>query len=338
MLKGKLSRDRPAEPKMPNYQTVRDSPASKKRLVLGMDFRIERLDASNVASSREKAAEQGKRKGEKLFQQAMAILKDDFPPNERENEDQYREYFYDEYSGSWFVNIAVSNSGEVIGLCMYDHRTDQNIYIPNLVAVHRDYRRRGIGKALMSRSMEECRARTSDGNNMMVLAEIEVPDDSLSGEQAYLTNVARPAFHDNVTKLKAIRLPSGEPLIYSVPVMATDEEREEAAREGNPLEPAPLLFCMRSFKDSEDGEVGSREVAKLLVWFYKGYLELQCHDVKSEEVDSLLAETLGMLAPEVQPDAFLKTLQENQDHYAVLDMVPEMRLQLSKIGDIRKDN
>lgn len=306
----------------------------RTKLREGHDFRVIRLDASNVCSNKKKIAKEGKQEGEKLFQGLMGLLRDNFPATEIENEAQYRRYFHDKYGANWFVEVAVDNAGKVIGASLFSYSQDQNVAMYNIVTVDQSSRRKGVGGALVESMIKNAgkMAAKSGAKARFVIGEIEQPDSSYTGAEGKMRNLIRPRFHDNVSKLQAIKLPDGKPLIYLLPIMATDEERREAKESGKPMEPEPLMFCLRSL----DGKttVSAKEVAELLIWFYKDYLEAECSDVKKEEVNNLLAIALYHLSTLTQSE--IEALLNSGNRKTIINSIREPELKFANISQVRK--
>jgi hypothetical protein len=312
---------------------------SKSRLEPGLDFSFIRLDRNIVCSNKRNVQKEGKAEGERLFQGLIRLLKDNFPPSEIENEAQYRRYFFDKYGGDWFVDVAVDNSGKVIGASLYSYSRDANLTMYNIVAVDRDKRTRSVASALVSRMIERSNRRAVEANGRgvdYVIGEIEQPDPSFTGEGARLRNHIRPMFHDNTSQIRAIRLQDGSPLIYLLPIMASDSERMNAQIAGEPYEPEPLMFCLRPVSTNEAEGISSKEAARLLIWFYKDYLEAECSDVRPDEVNALLSQSLSKLAPGIAPDRFEALLGEGKRaRPEILSLIPETRLEFMKIAECR---
>lgn len=310
---------------------------NKERLIEGLDFRIVRLDRSNVCGNKKNVKKEGKEESEKLFQGMLQLLGDNFPASEIENEAQYRRYFYDRYAASWFVEIAVDNAGKVIGASLYSYCREVNLVMYNIVAVDNEYRQRGIASALVSKMVESSNKRAIEvvgSPALYVMGEIEQPDSSFTGEEGRIRNEVRPPFHDNVSKIRAIRLPDGTPLIYLLPIMATDQEREEVAKAGKPFKPEPLMFCLKPLTKPEGEGISSKEAAKLIIWFYKDYLEAECSDVKREEVNELLAGTLAKLATNADEKTIKALLDGGRKNDAkIIDIIPEAQLRFVKISE-----
>ncbi|MFH1785165.1 MAG: hypothetical protein ABH842_01935 [Candidatus Micrarchaeota archaeon] len=309
---------------------------TKTRLIEGIDFRVVRLDASNVASNKKKVKEQGKVEGEKLFQGMLKLLQDNFPASEIENEAQYRRYFYDRYSANWFVDVAVGNDGKVIGASLYSYCQDVNLVMHNIVVVDKDHRLGRVADSLMSRAVlnSNIRARETVGQDAeYVMGEIERIDPSIDGEEGRMRNVIRPTFHDNISRIRAIQTTDGEPLEYLLPIMATDQERQEAAAQGEPFEPESLMFCLRPLIRDEKAGIGSKETAKLLIWFYRDYLEAECSDIKPQKSRYLLAVTLAKLAPKANVERLEELLQSKRNDAKVIELIPDVQLSFMKVSE-----
>ena len=261
--------------------------------------RVTRLDSTNVARNKKNVKKEGKAEGERRFQQALQIMRDSFPQSEIENEAQFRSYFHDKHSDSWFVRVAVNNDGDVIGVRTYSYKGEMNLIMLNITAVKKEYARQGVSKALEG-NMLWYADKIGERNPLPVLcaiAEVERPDFAkYAGEEGKIRNVIRPAYHDRVSGRWPLLLPDGEPFIYLLPIMATDAERADAKTAGEPLEPEPLMLCIRPIALKREDGMSSKELARLIIWFYKGYLEAECTDVKTEEVNALLAVALVKLA------------------------------------------
>jgi hypothetical protein len=138
---------------------------------------------------------------------------------------------------------------------------------------------------------------------LYAIAEVERPDmransplrKELSEEDLFLRNVVRPGYHDNVTIRQPTKLPNGEPFIYDLPIMATAAERKEAQEAGKPLEPEPLMFCIKPIGAEDKKGIMSGELKRLITWFYVGYLVEECSDVKKKEATELLNKALATL-------------------------------------------
>lgn len=309
----------------------------KTALVAGMDFSFIRLDITNVSSNKRNVKKEGKTEGEKLFQGLMVLLKDNFPPNEIESEPQYRRYFSDPCAADWFVDVAVDNSGKVIGASLYSYSRQMNLAMLNIVAVDKDSRQQGVASALMARTIERSNRvslETCGRGIDYIMAEIESLDPSITGAEGRMINHVRPAFHDNTTLIRAIRLQDGSAFTYLLPIMASDQERAEAEKAGEPFEAEPLMFCLRPIsKDEKDG-ISSREVAKLLIWFYKDYLEAECSDMRREEVNELLSITLSKLSGGIAPERFMAFLEKGpKQRSGAIELVPEVKLDFVKIAE-----
>ncbi len=310
---------------------------AKSRLEPGLDFTFIRLDRNNVCSNKKNVQKEGKAEGERLFQGLIRLLKDNFPPSEIENEAQYRRYFFDRYGGDWFVEVAADNSGRVIGASLYSYSKDANLAMYNIVAVEKESRTRGVASALVSQMIGRSNQRAVETNGRgidYIVGEIEQPDPSLSADEAHLRNHVRPLFHDNTSLIRAIRLQDGSPLIYLLPIMASDSERAAAQASGEPYEPEPLMFCLRPISGKEADGISSKEAARLLIWFYKDYLEAECSDVRPDEVNSLLSRSLSKLAPDTAPGRFEALLgQGKRARREIAALIPETRLEFMKIAD-----
>ncbi len=310
---------------------------AKRPLVPGLDFAFVRLDCSNVCSNKRNVKKEGKEEGERLFQGLMGLLRSNFPQSEIENETQYRRYFFDKYGGDWFVDVAVSNSGTVIGASLYSYSREANLVMYNIVAVEKGSRQQGVASALVARMIECSNKRAKEHGRHgidYVIGEIERPDPALEGEEARLCNSIRPAFHDYTSHIRAIRLQSGEPLIYLLPIMASAAERQAAEDAGEAMESEPLMFCLRPVSGKEAEGIQSREAARLLVWFYKDYLEAECSDVRRDEVNRLLSQSLSSLSPGVEASVFESLLEQGKaGRQQLLMLVPEERLSFMKISD-----
>ncbi|MDD2655775.1 MAG: GNAT family N-acetyltransferase [Candidatus ainarchaeum sp.] len=328
---GKKEEICPEERPFLHRKSKKERISTERPLLLGQDFSIVKLGGSNVPSSHRTAAKEGKERGEKVFQGMMKLLKECFPPSEIESESQYREYFFDENSENWKVNVAVDKSGKAIGVSLYSISPEMDLIMYNIVAVSPEHRHRGVARELVSSMLD------SSGSAAYVMGEIEQPDPSLSGEEARMRNIVRPAFHDSISKLRAIRLEDGSPLIYLLPIMASEEERQEAANSGEPLEPEPLMLCLRPLKSHERNGIPSQEAGKMLLWFFKDYLEAECSDVRPSEVNELLSQSFAKLAPGTDAQEFRRLLDGGrQNDAAILGMIPGTQLRFMKISECSK--
>lgn len=265
------------------------------------EFKIIRLTSDIVSRNKRRLDSDSKKGGERLFAGLMALLNRNFPPNEIENAAQFRRYFYDKYSANWFVEAAVEPRGNVVGASLFSYCPAVDLVMYNIVAVDSDFRRMGIAAGLVNSMIEQGMSASISAKSRgleYVMGEIERPDASLPlhPEDLKLRNRIRPQFHDQISKLRAIQTESGEPLEYLLPIMATDEERAQAAKDGKPLIPEPLLFCLRPLESPESAGISARKTAKLLAWFYKDYLEAECSDVKKDEVNDLLSIAISTIA------------------------------------------
>jgi len=316
------------EPPFPARKGRREGISTEAPLIQGQDFSIVELSSFNVPSGRRNAAMEGKERGERLFRGMMKLLKECFPPSEIESESQYREYFFDENSKNWKTNVAVDKAGKVIGVSLYSLSPAMNLVMYNIVAVSPAHRHRGIARELVSSMLDSSRG------SAYIMGEIEQPDPSLTGEEGRMRNVVRPSFHDTISKLRAIRLEDGSPLIYLLPIMASEKERQEAMQTGEPLEPEPLMLCLRPLQYDERQGISAREAGRMLSWFFKDYLEAECSDVRPAEVNELLSQSLAKLAPGTDAQEFRRLLDGGKrNDAAILGMIPETRLSFIKIKD-----
>lgn len=111
-----------------------------------------------------------------------------------------------------------------------------------------------------------------------------------------MRNDIRPKFHDNATKIRALLKPGGKVVKYKLPIMASDEERRDAGKSGNPFVEEELLFAVRPLRNPSATTLPLREVGELIYWFYKEYLGAECHDVRGQDVNRLLAKALTELS------------------------------------------
>ena len=316
---------------------------NKKGLIEGMDFKIIRLDSTNVARNKKNVKKEGKVQGERHFQQALQIMRDNFPQSEIENEAQFRSYFHDKYSDSWFVRVAVNNDGDVIGVRTYSYKEEMNLIMLNITVVKKEYTRQGVSKALED-NMLWYADKIGERNPLPVLcaiAEVERPDFvKYTGEEGKIRNVIRPAYHDKVSERWPLLLPNGEPFIYLLPIMATDAERADAKMANEPLEPEPLMFCIRPIALKREDGMSSKELARLIIWFYKGYLEAECTDVRRKDVNFLLAMALAKLAGESNLLTIHRLLGKRIDRNAreidaeIIALVPEQQLHYAKVSEV----
>ena len=314
----------------------------KQGLVEGMDFKVVRLDAGNVAKNKKNVRKEGKAEGERLFQQALSVMRDNFPASEIENESQFRSYFHDAYRDSWFVKVAVNSQGEVIGLRTYSYKEEMNLIMLNITVVKKEFTQQGVSRALendMIRHAEQIGIRNCKDVSYAI-AEVERPDFvNFTGEEGVVRNVVRPAYHDKVSMRWPLILPNGEPFIYLLPIMATDAERKEAIEKGEPIEPEPLMFCIRPIAGKREDGMNFKELARLILWFYKGYLGQECTDVKINEVNALCAEAIGKLCANGQKGRILGLLEKRNKRNAsatdseILSLVPGIELYYAKVSE-----
>ncbi len=297
-----------------------------------LDLTFVSLSAKNVPKDKR---EKGKEAGEQMFQGVMKLLRENFPPTEYETEDVYRNYFYDDGADEWNVDVALDRSKKVVGAVLYNYMDKLGIAPLNIIVVDKGYRRQNLATALIDQTLEKLervsRERAMPPAEYMII-EIERPDSTLDGEEGLMANVIRPKFHDKTTKAKAIRLPDGEPLEYILPVMAPDSERIAAKEAGEPLEPEPLMFCLRTLKDPGMESISSKEVASLLLKWYKQYLEATVPTIKPDEVNEQCAATLSKLIPDSEPNEIRRFLEADWQNL-IVDMVPETELSFMRIQD-----
>ncbi len=312
----------------------------KKVLVLGQDYEIVRLCAENVSSNKSNVKKEGKCEGEALFRGMLGLLADNFPPSEVESEPQFRRYLFDRFAKRWFVEVAADKRKNVIGASLYSYCPAADVVMYNIVAVAERARWRGVATQLVS-SMVRNGDRISHSEKgygiTYVLGEIEQPIFNRQLDEASLAmrNRIRPAFHDSVSLLRAIRLPNGEPLSYILPIIASDSERREAEAKGKPLTPEQLLFCLRPVARTEGSGIPARKTGELLLWFYKDYLEAECSDVKREEANALLALTLAKLTTEGGALEIIKLLEGGRKNdKKIIRLIPQdQRLSFMKISE-----
>lgn len=315
-----------------------DEHQTKVKLALGRDYKVIRLDGSMVAPSAKEARKAKYRDGERLFKEMYKIFQGNFPKTEYENFSQFRAYFHDEFSKSWYVKLALNGKNEVIGVRTYSYIDSMDLIMLNITVVRKDYVHCGVSKGIEAEMLDSIRK--EHPKVKYAIAEVERPDfENFKGEEGRLRNVVRPGYHDKVSNRRAIRLPSGEPLVYLLPIMATDKERSAAIKEGEPLEPEPLMFCIRTIggENFEAKSINAKEVARLLVWFYKDYLEKECSDVKPHEVDILLADALAKIAGKSGlkdriHDKLARSGREELMHFIPSEQLPFMKVSETAIG------
>ena len=292
-------------------------------------YTIVRLDHTTVCRSKHRVRECGKEEGERLFQELLALLRNNFPPTEIENESQYRRYFHARTGSEWFVWVAVQK--KVIGAFLYSYDPRVRVIATNILVVDKEYRGKHVATALFNKCIESLKSYKA----LYMIGEVEPPIKGLKGSEGKMRNVIRPSFQDYITKLRPIRLKNGRPLLYFLPVMATDKERRAAKKEGKPLVPTPMLFCVRPFAYDEKEGISPREVAELLIWFYKDYLERECSNVKPAEVNVLLARTLSQLIPGKRNKVMGLLKKGRRGLSKVLAQIPEApKLSFMKIGEV----
>jgi hypothetical protein len=299
---------------------------------------IIRLTSGNVPANKRKIS--GKAEGERLFQGMMKLLLDNFPATEIENESQYRRYFRDKHADDWFVEVAVEKGqGKVVGASLYSYCAAVDAIMYNIIATDEGSRRMGVGCALINNMIENGNkiSQSYHGRGLSyVLVEIEQPDFGMQGsaEELKMKNEIRPAFHDNVSCARAIRLADGNPLVYLLPIMATEKERAKAKLAGDPFEPEPLMLCARPISAKEENGISAKEAARLLIWFYKDYLEVECSDVRGDEVNNLLAIALASLAPGKEAAWMEQLLNGGKKMRSkIMEAIPEVRLSFMKISE-----
>ena len=312
-----------------------------------LTYKIIRLDASNVAErGTEKTIAQ--KRGEELFKQFMQVQRANFPASEVENKAQFRSYFHDEFKDSWFVKVAVKKNKdgkeEVIGIRTYSYKEEMNLIMLNITVVKQKFTQQGVSRALENDMLVHAEeiGKKNGSPVLYAIAEVERPDfKEFAGEEGLVRNVKRPAYHDKVSKRRAIRLANGEPLIYNLPIMATDAERESAKKAGTPIEEEPLMFCIRPLASKEGDGINAKEAARLLYWFFKGYLQNECSDVKATEVSYNLAlalSTLTLSEGKKRPSAekvsiLLDRIVNWLGVEEVLKLIPDRQLSFMKVGE-----
>ena len=282
----------------------------RKPLVQGRDYQIVALNKNNIDT----------KEGQRMFQEMQALLHENFPREEIESEGQYHWDITESWRSPFLVDLALDNAGKVIGAKLYNYSPTLNLIMTNITVVAEGKRNRGIARALDSHSYERVEGITCQKVELSIY-EIERPDSSMDDK---MRNEIRPRYHDNVTKAHAIRLPSGEPLQYILPIMASPEERRQAAQDGEPFEEVELLFCI-----SPEIEIDSRKVAGLLTWYYKEYLTFECNHTVESEIDSALIRTLERLGAD--PGEVEVRLRAG-DYEGIANSVPLTSLGLMKIS------
>ncbi|MEM2137987.1 MAG: GNAT family N-acetyltransferase [Candidatus Anstonellaceae archaeon] len=315
-------------------QSLHDSTPAHQQSIIS---KILRLDGSMVAPTKKEAKNSEYVHGERLFMELLSLLRRNFPPSEIESESQFREYFHDKYSQNWFVEVALDSAGKVIGASLYSYYPQMDAVIYNIVVTSPEARRSGIASKLVQSMVENSDkiSREQKGHGLFcVIAEIERPDASLNDD---MRNIVRPHFHDTTSLVRAIKLSNGEPLVYLLPIMATDAERKAAEKDGKPLEPEPLMFCIRPLAQDEKQGISAREAARLLISFYKDYLEKQCSGVKPEEANALLASALAKIAWKSNlEETIAKMLPNIEDsREQILNFMPNENLSFMKISETK---
>jgi small nuclear ribonucleoprotein (snRNP)-like protein len=287
------------------------SEGHRRPLVQGRDYKIISLDKNNI----------GTKEGQRMFQEMQALLLDNFPREEIESDGQYHWDITESWRSPFLVDLAVDKSGKVIGAKLYNYSPTLNIIMTNITVVAEGKRNMGLATALDSNSYKRVEGLTGKKVELSIY-EIERPDKS-TGDK--MRNEIRPKYHDNITKAHAIRLQSGEPLLYVLPIMASPEERQQAIEDGEPFGEVDLMFCI-----SPKMEIDSRKVASLLTWFYKEYLTFECNHTVEEEIDSALTRTLERLGAD--PNEVERCISK-KDFEGIANSVPLVGLELIKISE-----
>jgi GNAT superfamily N-acetyltransferase len=270
----------------------------------------------------------------RLFDDAMGLLENSFPKSEIESPKQYQDYFTDENHDKWFFDVALDKiTKKVVGVNFYSFYPETGVIMYNICAVDKGYWRQGVATKLVQNMITSAEdiAKETGVKVKYLFAEIEQPGGPSGDVKDELLNKIRPSFHDNVSKVRAIlNQETGKVVKYTLPIMASNEERREASEAGSPLEEEELLFTMR--KMTGLGRYTSmQEAARCLYWFYKDYLGGECSDVKPEDVNRLLGKALTELSGVSITAEDVKNLTEKE----ILTSLPDKQLKLIKIAESR---
>ncbi len=305
------NKPRTTHAKLPEFPEKTLSEGIRKPLVQGRDFKLIPLDKNNIETP----------EGQRMFQEMQALLHDNFPREEIESDGQYHWDITESWRSPFLVDLALDNSGKVIGAKLYNYSPTLNIIMTNITVVAEGKRNRGIARSLDSNSYRRVEGLISQKVDLSIY-EIERPDKSIEDK---MRNEIRPKYHDNITKAHAIRLPSGEPLLYILPIMASPGERQQAIQDGEPFEEVELMFCI-----SPEIDIDTKKVAGLLIWYYKEYLTYECNHTVDSELDDALARTLERLGADVEE---VKRCLLAEDFEGLINAVPIIELGLMKISE-----
>ncbi|MEW6329055.1 MAG: hypothetical protein AB1468_02970 [Candidatus Micrarchaeota archaeon] len=273
----------------------------------------------------------------KYFNQMYSLLQKNFPPEEIESARQFLQYLFDKNSGSWFVQVALNEKrakggGDVVGASLWSFIEGMNLVMYNIVVVEESERKTGVATRLFFELLKSADNRSRElGHSGIdyVLGEIEQPDFSVKGKEGELRNRIRPAFHDSVLGFRAVMPPNRNAFTYTLPIMASEEERREASERGKPYAEEELLFSLIPLKSKSKEEINARELARLVYWFYKDYLGKECSDVRQGDVDRLLAKTLNKLVGGEKISSEMFGIEGKR----VLELIPDAMLRLVKISE-----